>query len=159
MKHGSLDHENIPSDCEAVRDLQRLSAWLLGLPDTWSVMFAQRGELARALLRQLLADGQGAALQELQDGFQTAGQAADAAEVLATLDDVARLVARTIMAAWLLGRYLPPETRGPDEGVHADVMGPEVYRQSLVWHLIGATPMGVPQDGINPWAGPPRVVA
>jgi len=84
------------SDCEAVRDLQRLSAWLLGLPDTWSVMFAQRSELARALLRHLLADGHGAALQALQDGFHTAGQATDSAEVLATLDDTARLVARTI---------------------------------------------------------------
>jgi hypothetical protein len=159
VKHESPDYQNMPLGCEAVRDLQRLSAWLLGLPDTWSGMFAQRNELARALLRNLLADGQGAALQELQNGFHAAGQAADAAEVLATLDDVARLVARTIMAAWLLGRYLPPETGGPDEGVYADVMGPEVYRQSLVWHLIGATPMGVPQDGTNPWAGPPRVVA
>lgn len=159
MKHGPPDHETMPSDCEAVRDLQRLSAWLLGLPDTWSAMFAQRSELARALLRHLLADGHGAALQALQDGFHTAGQAADAAEVLATLDDAARLVARTIMAAWLLGRYLPCEAGGPDEGVHAGVMGPEVYRQSLVWHLIGATPMGVPQDGTNPWASPPWVIA
>jgi hypothetical protein len=139
-------------------NLQRLSAWLLGLPDSWSIMFAQRGELADALLKHLIAEGHHADLQDLQDRFETVGQTADAAAVLATLDDSTRSIARTIMVAWLLGRYLAFETGQLSESVHASVMGPEAYRQSLVWHLIGATPMGVPQDGTDPWAAPPRVV-
>lgn len=158
MTHEPQNDETTPLDREAVFKLQRLSAWLLGLPDPWSIMFAQRDELTHALLQHLLADGHGTALRELHDGFDAAGEAADVAEVLAALNDSANHVARAIMAAWLLGRYLPSEAQYRDGDAHAYVMGPEAYRQSLVWHLIGATPMGIPQQGHQPWAEPPTVV-
>ncbi len=156
--YGPPLHNKTLSGREAILNLQRLSVWLLGLPDSWSIKFAQRHELARALLSQLIAQGQGAALQDLQDRFEAVGQTADAADVLVTMDDATRSVARTIMAAWLLGRYLAFETGQLDEPAHASVMGPDAYRQSLVWHLIGATPMGVPQEGTYPWAARPQVV-
>ncbi|MDP5278681.1 hypothetical protein Q9Q95_07075 [Sphingomonas sp. DG1-23] len=155
MKIGSESREMQSDFEEAGQSLLPLSAWLLGFPESSSTMFANRRELAETLLRRLLADGRGAPLQELQDRFHAARKV-DAAEVLATLGCAARSVAQTIMAAWLLGRYLPFETEDCTGSVQAGVMGAEAYRQSLVWHLIGATPMGVPQGGPNSWALPPR---
>jgi hypothetical protein len=141
----------------ASENMAPLSAWLLGFSDSQSAAFAGRKELAAMLVQRLVADGRDGALEELWAAFRAAGQG-DAGHVLATLSAEAQSVAQTILAAWLLGRYLSFETAG-DTGLRdTGVMGAAAYRQSLVWQLIGATPMGVPQPGTDVWATAPQVL-
>ncbi|HYG46731.1 MAG TPA: hypothetical protein VD846_02220 [Allosphingosinicella sp.] len=66
---------------------------------------------------------------------------------LRRLPEEAQWLGRSIALAWLLGRWFEPAAlRAASDGAppRSVVISAEAYRGSLVWPMIGATPMGVP---------------
>jgi hypothetical protein len=135
-----------------------LSGRLLGLTDAEFDCLEDRLALAAELVSRLYDCGLGEALESLL-AAHAVDQSTDGETLLLGLGPAAQATGRSIMIGWLLGRFASGEFAqgaGMDVG-SPSVMSAKAYRQSLVWWLIGATPMGVRQPGKAPWTLPPRV--
>ncbi len=69
-------------------------------------------------------------------------------------------LARSLIQLWYLGQWtpMPPEwvqRNGSKLRDTARILSSRAYREGLVWHTIGAHPMGAKAPGFGSWALPP----